>query len=68
MCERESVITPASATPRSLAACRAAARTKSGRPAKSASLRSTSWKPDSSASTFWPKRVVRSASRCITSA
>ena len=46
MCERDSVITPASARPRSRAAWRAAARTKSGRPARSASPRSTSWKPD----------------------
>jgi hypothetical protein len=34
MCERESVTTPAPATPRSLAAWRRRARTKSGRPAK----------------------------------
>ena len=38
MCERDSVITPAPAMPRSRAAWRAAARTKSGRPARSASL------------------------------
>ena len=41
--ERDSVITWPSARPRSAAAWRAAARTKSGRPARSASPCSTSW-------------------------
>ena len=68
MCERDSVITDAPSTPRSSAACDAAARTKGGRPARSASPSSRSWNDDSSARTFWPKRVVSSARRCITSA
>ena len=71
MCERDSVITPvpaSAATPRSAAAWRALARTNSGKPARSASSRSTSPYSDSSASTFCENRVVRSASRCITCA
>jgi len=54
--------------PRSAAAWRAAARTKSGSPARSASLFSTSWYEDSSCSTFCAKRVVSAASSSITCA
>ena len=57
MCERDRVTTMARRRCRGRrAAWRVAARTKSGRPARSASPRSTRRKPDSSASTFWPKR------------
>ncbi len=54
MLERDSVMTCLPGWPRSSPARSAAARTKSGRPARSASPSRTSLQACSSASTFWP--------------
>src|SRR5205085_1320151 len=67
MDDRDSVIACTSPSSRSRAAMRAADRTNSGRPARSASSRSTSAQVDSSCSTFCPKAVWRAASSCCTS-
>ena len=68
MVERERVITCLPASPRSAAACAAAARTKSGSPARSASPSRTSDHAFSSASTFWLKSVPSVASRSLIAA